>query len=87
MAVTGDPNYGCLVIGEECYGPVVDLGTALSRQYTITKDKYDTGHGEVTLYIRGSADPFAWDDESPSWEEYTTTITRSWRYVQLRIGV
>jgi hypothetical protein len=85
VGVTGDADYGKLQASEPCYGPVVDLGVTLMQAFTVQKDKYSVGSGAATISIRGSTESFLWNDAEPDWEVYTGTITRRWRYVQLKV--
>jgi hypothetical protein len=84
--VDGDADWGKIhvPIGGSVSSPVTDTGNANSKTFTAQKDKYGTG-GSVTLSVRGSATSFAMFDGSPTWEEYTAPITRSWRYVQVKM--
>ena len=83
--MTGDADYGKLQVSEPCFGPVVDLGSTAMQQFTVTKDKYDTGTGSVTISIRGGTTIFLWNDAEPDWEVYAGTINRRWRYAQLKV--
>ena len=85
--VSGDPDWGKLQLdlsGEEGRSRVYDLGSATSRKFTVTENRYGAGQNDATLQIRGDANTFDQDDVLPAWENYTVPITRSWRYVQIR---
>lgn len=87
-AVYSDSEYGKLYLtsGEEAVSYVVDTGN-YGNELSILLNKYGSGSGTYTLYIRGSQNNFA-QNTSPStlaWEVYTTSIERAWRYVQLRL--
>jgi len=85
--VQGDADWGAVEAadGTPIYGDVVDIGDANARTYTVTKDKYATGTGNVSLYIRGDTSTFTQHAGTPSWALYTVPTAQSWRYVQLRI--
>ena len=87
VVVSGDGSWGKLTAysGETCYSSVVDMGSSAARHFTVQRDKYGTGSGNVTISIRGSATSFAQHDGSPSWSTYTVVVTQTWRYVQLKI--
>jgi hypothetical protein len=85
--VSGDQNWGAAMVatGTPCLGEVIDTGDANSKTFTATRDKYASGSGAVTISIRGSASPFAYDAGSPSWSTYSAPVTQAWRYVQLKM--
>lgn len=85
--IEGDPDWGTFMFeaSEIGHGPVKDLGDADTKIFMITLDKYGTGSGVPTVYIRGSATTFSQDDGSPSWEEYTVPTQKEWRYVQVKL--
>ena len=65
---------------------VRDTGDDSSKTIYLHRDRYGaSGSGNVTISIRGSAYPFAQHAVGPSWETYTTQVTRSWRYVQVKV--
>jgi hypothetical protein len=86
--VVGDADWGKLKLdldpGEEGRSTVYDLGSAVSRKFTLTENRYGTGTGDAALQIRGDSNLFDQDDVTPDWESYTTPISRTWRYVQIR---
>lgn len=81
-----DTDYGVMKLssGDEVYSVVEDLSSS-GNIITITHDKYGSTSGTFTVYIRGSSTLFAWDDALPSWQEYTDTLTKGWRYIQLKV--
>ncbi len=88
--IEGDQSWGRLEVhdGHPCTSPVVEMGNANSKTLTAWVDKYETGGGGtgvVEVWVRGSATWFLRHDVSPTWEEYTAPITRSWRYVQWKL--
>ena len=86
--IRGDSDWGYLnlnVEGAEGRSAVYNLLNQELREFTITINRYGAGAGTATTYIRGSDTTFNQDDVTPEWEEYTTEITRSWQYVQVRI--
>jgi hypothetical protein len=85
--VSGDQDWGAAMVatGTPCIGEVIDTGDANSKTFTVTRDKYGSGSGAVTISIRGSASSFAWDAASPSWSTYSAPTVQSWRYVQLKM--
>ena len=84
--IGGDQDWGKLIldIGEEGRSGVYDFVNANERTYTVTQNRYEAGEGVAYSQIRGSETSFAQDDASPSWENYSGAINRSWRYVQVR---
>jgi hypothetical protein len=85
--ITGDADWGKLKIdlsGEEGRSAVYDHGSAVSRTYTLTENRYGSGTEDAVLEIRGSTTSFIQDAAVPAWEEYIAPITRVWRYVQIR---
>jgi len=85
--ITGDADWGKLKLdltGEEGRSAVIDTGSAASRTFTLTENRYGTGEESATLQLRGDTSVFLQDAETPDWENYTTAITRTWRYVQVR---
>jgi len=85
--VDGDANWGKAHVEESvpCYGSVVDTGDASEKKFTVIRDKYGTGSGNVTIYIRGDTSSFAQHDVSPEWAVYNAPIVRTWQYVQLKM--
>jgi hypothetical protein len=58
----------------------------MSRYITITQNKYGTGYGTATLQIRGhDTTSFLQDAVSPSWETYSGVVSKSWRFIQVRV--
>lgn len=85
--VEGDADWGKLkldLLGEEGRSEVYDLGSAATRTFTLTENRYGTGAEDALLQIRGDTSSFAQDDETPAWENYVVPISRGWRYVQVR---
>lgn len=85
--VIGDADWGKLQLalsGAEGRSAVYDLETASSRTYTLTTNRYGAGGGNAILQIRGSSGTFTQDSNVPVWEDYAGTITRTWRFVQIR---
>jgi len=87
--ITGDSDWGKVQVGsvggEYAVSEVRDLQTVVEKNFIITKDAYGSGTGNVKLSIRGQLGSFAWDDGTPTWQEYTTPFNAEWRYVQLKI--
>ena len=84
--ITGDADWGKLTLdlsGEEGRSAVYDLGSAATRKFTLTENRYGTGAEDAVLQIRGSITSFLQDAAVPVWEEYTAPISRYWRYVQV----
>lgn len=85
--IEGDADWGKLsldITGEEGRSAVYDLGSSVLRNFILTENYYGTGSGTTVLEIRGSATSFNQDDVNPAWEEYSASIERTWRYVQVR---
>lgn len=85
--IDGDADWGKLKLdlsGEEGRSAVYDLGSAATRTFTLTENRYGTGENDAVLEIRGSETSFTQDANVPVWEEYTGAISRYWRYVQVR---
>jgi len=85
--VTINPDWGKLSLqtaGAEGRSAVYDLGSAATRKFTLTENRYGTGSGSATLQIRGDTSSFVQDDAVPAWETYSAPISRGWRYVQVR---
>lgn len=85
--VSGDPDWGKLSLelsGAEGRSAVYDMGSAVTRTFTLEENRYGTGAEDATLQIRGSTTIFEQDDIEPTWETYSTSVSRNWRYVQVR---
>jgi len=87
IQVSGNLDWGAAMVasGTPCLGEVIDTGDTTSKTFTVTRDKYSSGSGSVTIYIRGSATTFAYDAASPSWAAYSGPTTQTWRHVQLKM--
>jgi len=73
-------------MGDEGVSQVIDLVFSCLRRITLTANEYDDGSGSPgKIYIRGSESEFYHADASPSWEEYTESIERTWRFIQVRV--
>jgi len=85
--IIGDADWGQLKVWLNASGQsaVKDLGSTKNRIIVVKRDKYGSGSGSITIYIRGQATSFTQDEGSPSWEEYTTPVNKNWRYIQTRI--
>jgi len=84
--IIGDQDWGKieLDLNDEGRSRVYDFGSVGSRTITVTENRYGTGQGTATLQIRGQNTTFNQDDIGPSWENYTTPVNRSWRFIQVR---
>lgn len=86
--IDGDADWGKLKLdlnpGEEGRSAVYDLGSAVSRTFTLTENRYGTGEEHATLQIRGSATTFTQDSTAIEWEPYNGAVVKTWRYVQVR---
>jgi hypothetical protein len=85
--VEGDQDWGKLALpltGAEGRSAVRDMGSSMTRIYTLTENLYGTGSGSARLEIRGDTTSFLQDDTAPVWEAYSAPISRNWRYVQIR---
>ena len=87
--IAGNADWGGLqlnAINDEGRSAVYDFSNEQLRNYTLTENRYEAGAypGLADLQIRGSNTLFAQDDLTPDWENYVSSITRSWRYVQIR---
>lgn len=85
--VDGNADWGKLKLdlsGEEGRSAVYDLGSAIARTFTLTENRYGTGAESAVLQIRGDASTFTQDSNTIDWETYSSPISRSWRYVQIR---
>jgi hypothetical protein len=65
---------------------VIDTGNAKNKTITISTDRYGTGVGIGAVYIRGQATSFAQGAALPSWEEYTTPVAKTWRWIQVKLA-
>lgn len=85
--IIGDADWGQLKVQLNASGQsaVKDLGSTKNRIIVLTRDKYGSGSGSITIYIRGQAATFNQDDGSPAWEEYTTPINKDWRFIQTKV--
>lgn len=87
--ITGDSDWGKLRVGsiggEYGASGVMVYPDATHKLFTLTRDAYGSGSGNVKLSIRGQATSFLWDDGSPSWEEYTAPVVKTWRYIQIKV--
>lgn len=85
--IIGDQDWGQmgLNIGTPTYSAMIDTGDTNNKTFTVDKNKYGSGTGTVTIYIRGSASTFGKFDGSPSWTEYTAPTSQTWRYAQLKV--
>ena len=85
--IIGDADWGQLKVQLNASGQsaVKDLGSVKARIIVLKRDKYGSGSGSITIYIRGQAATFNQDDGSPSWEEYTIPIRKDWRYIQAKV--
>ena len=89
VEVIGDADWGKMKLdfnpsGEEGRSAVYDLGSAASRKFTITENRYGTGTEDAQIQIRGDTVAFLQDDDLPFWTDYTVPLSRTWRYVQVR---
>jgi len=85
--VTINPDWGKLSLqmaGAEGRSAVYDLGSAATRKFTLTENRYGTGSGVGLLQIRGDTVAFIQDDDIVDWETYTAPVSHAWRYVQVR---
>ena len=85
-AIIGDADWGKLQLAVSASGHsgVYDFGTGISRQITVTENKYGSGQGSATVQIRGQAGVFTQDAGAPAWETYTAPTFIAWRYIQVR---
>ena len=84
--IVGDATWGKiqLLTGEIAHGPVYNIGAG-THNIKFTENKYGSGTGDFKIYIRGQAGVFTQDAETPSWEEYTTQVIKTWEYVQVKL--
>jgi hypothetical protein len=66
---------------------VANSETPFNKTFTVQRDKYGTGNGVVTISIRGSVNIFSQHDINPTWEVYSTPVTRGWQYVQIKVDL
>jgi hypothetical protein len=87
LTTTGDSAWGKAVVedGTPIVGHVVDTGDESTKTFTVTRDKYGTGSGNITISIRGSNALFGQHDGSPSWATYSGPTSQAWRYVQIKM--
>jgi hypothetical protein len=86
--MVGDLDWGKVKLDLDDQGRsrVYAFADANSRQFTLELNKYGTGVGVPTLQIRGdSTTYFAQDAVDPSWENYSSPVTRTWQFVQVRV--
>jgi len=72
--------------GESFVSDVKDRGNTDTRYLTLSYDDYSVGSGSGTLYWRGQAAIFNYDDNEvagPAWEEYAGPANKDWRYIQV----
>lgn len=88
VVVEGDPDWGRLKLtsdNDEGRSAVYDFGnTGTNRKLTITENRYGTGTGTATIQIRGDVSSFNQDDNAPIWEIYTGSVSKAYRYIQVR---
>jgi len=86
--IDGNADWGKLnldLAGEEGRSAVYDLGSSHARTFTLTENRYGTGGESAVLQIRGDDTTiFLQDAHSPMWENYTTPVSKTWRYIQVR---
>lgn len=86
-SVVGDIDWGKLSLqlsGAEGRSAVYDLGSAKTRKFTLTENRYGTGAESAVIEIRGDSSSFSQDSNSPVWEIYSAPVWHSYRYVQVR---
>ena len=82
---SGDWGLLQLGSGEEFVSDVRDRGNTDTQYLSLSYDDYAVGSGSGTLYWRGQAAIFNYDDDEvsgPTWELYAAG-NKSWRYIQL----
>ena len=84
--IIGDADWGKMQLGISSEGrsKVYDFGLVSARTITLTSNRYGTGQGSATRQIRGQDTIFLQDDVAPAWEDYTTPIEKTWRFIQIR---
>jgi len=85
--ITGDSDWGKiqLGIGAIAHSDVRDAGDTTVKLISVTPNKYGVGTGTHIISVRGQATTFTQDAGSPSWEVYTTPVTKSWRFMQIKL--
>lgn len=88
ITVIGSSDWGKFIFGPAGtgHGPVKDLLNSNTKVLTVTLNKYGTGSGSPTVYMRGDTSTFNQDDVSPAWAVYTGPTQREWRYVQVKLA-
>jgi hypothetical protein len=85
----GDTDWGKLKLdldpGKEGRSAVYDMGSAVSRTFNLTENRYGSGLGAAVQQIRGDTSVFTQDAASPIWQTYSGAFSATWRYVQVRI--
>ena len=86
VTVIGDADWGKLqlVTGELAQGPVFQAGAGV-HPIEVIKNRYGSGQGNFKVWIRGQNTNFAQLSGSPSWEEWTDIVEKSWFYGQVRL--
>jgi len=86
VSVLGDADWGKLQLytGEIAQGPVFQLGIG-TWPIGIIKNRYGSGTGSFKTWVRGSTTNFSQLAGSPSWEEWTGVVDRTWTYGQVRL--
>ena len=82
---TGDWGVLQLGSGEEFVSDVKDRGNTDVQHLSLSYDDYAVGSGSGTLYWRGQATTFNYNDDEiagPTWEVYSPG-NKSWRFIQL----
>jgi len=82
---SGDWGMLQLESGELFVSDVKDRGNTDTQYLTLSYDDYSVGSGSGTLYWRGQAATFNYDDNEvagPTWETYSPG-NKDWRYIQL----
>src|SRR4030042_221236 len=74
--VSGDQDWGKLWVesGSTYKSSGKDTGERGNKRFTVARDKYGTGSGNVTIETRGTASSFLQHDVSPAWQEYTGPV-------------
>jgi hypothetical protein len=85
--VQGNLEWGQIEVhfGTPLFSSVVDTGDSDSKELDAVVDKYNTGSGSVTIYIRGDSSLFGKFDELPAWEIYSVSIVKEWRWIQAKL--
>jgi len=84
--VEGNPLWGKMKLNfnEQGRSNVYSYGNSMLRTYIVTRNRYGTGQGTATSYIRGSTTKFNQDDVLPVWEIYLVPIEKNWKFIQVR---